>query len=166
MLWNGKIVLNLQGKISFLIDNDLLNKDVAILLRLFEFDIIHFKEIPEFQNRTEGVEDPEIIHWCRDNNRAWITHDFEARRKHEAVMKADRIHVIWIRGKTEPANLHNGESTSWRFFKLLVRTIDELQRILLASHGAMHFRISTKVGSRPEIDWAESNEDKQRGKRY
>jgi predicted nuclease of predicted toxin-antitoxin system len=153
----------LQGKISFLLDNDL-SPDIATSLRLFEFDVIHHNEVPQFQNRTDIVEDHEIIQWCRDNRRTWITHDFEARRKHEGVMKAARIHVVWIRGKTRPADQQSGESATWRFYKMLVRTIDELQRILLNSRGAMHFRISTNVGTRPNVGWAESSHDRPKGR--
>lgn len=163
MLWNGKNVLNLQGKISFLLDNDL-SPDIAKSLRPFDFDVVHCKEVPQFQNRPDIVEDPEIIQWCKDNTSAWITHDFAARRKHEGVMKAARIHVIWIRGKTQPPELQSGESATWRFYKMLVRTIDELQRILLTSHGAIHFRISTNVGSRPNVDWAQSGYDRPKGR--
>ncbi|MFH1638875.1 MAG: DUF5615 family PIN-like protein [Chloroflexota bacterium] len=158
MQWSGNIVFRQQGSISFLLDNDL-SPDIATSLRLFNIDIVHFKEILQFQNRSLGVEDPEIIKWCKDNHKAWITHDFKARRQHEAAMKAARINVIWIRGKTEPKEVI-GESTTWRFYKMFVRVIDELQRLLLASHGAMHFRISQKTVARPEIDWVESDEDK------
>lgn len=163
MSWNGKIGLNLHSKISFLIDNDL-SIDIAKSLRLFSFDILHFKEISQFQNRDDIVEDPEIITWCKENNRAWITHDIKARRQHKEAMKLARIHVIWIRGKTEPAELHEGESQTWRFYKLLVRTIDEIQRKLLTCHGAIHFKISAKVKSRPETDWCENSLDEPRGK--
>jgi predicted nuclease of predicted toxin-antitoxin system len=158
MHWSGSIVFKQRGAINFLLDNDL-SPDIAESLRLFDFDIIHFKEVPQFQNRTTGVEDPEIIGWCKGNHRAWITHDFKARRQHEAAMKEARIHVIWIRGRVEPIE-KTGETATWRFYKMLVRVIDELQRILLASHGAMHFRISQKSKTRPEIDWAESDKDK------
>jgi hypothetical protein len=72
-------------------------------------------------------------------------------------MKAARIYVVWIRGKTEETA---GESATWRFFKTIVRTIDETKRLILSSHGAIHFRISQRVGSRPEIDWTESDYDK------
>jgi len=155
--------LNLQGKISFLLDNDL-SSDIATSLKLFNFDIVPFKDVPEFQNRSDGVEDPEIIQWCKDRNRVWITHDFKARRKHEGAMKAARIHVVWIRGKTQPPELQSDESATWRFYKMLVRTIDELQRTLLNSRGAMHFRLSTNVGSRPNVDWAESSHDRREGR--
>jgi predicted nuclease of predicted toxin-antitoxin system len=153
----------LQGKISFLLDNDL-SPDIATSLRLFEFDVIHHTDVPQFQNRTDIVEDPEIIQWCRDNGRTWITHDFEARRKHLAVMKAAHIHVVWIRGKTEPPERHSGETATWRLYKMLVRTIDELRRTLLNCRGAMHFRISTNVGTRPNVDWAESSHDRPKGR--
>ena len=139
-------------------DNDL-SPDIAKSLRLFGFNIVHFKEIPQSQNHSPSVEDPEIIAWCKENHTVWTTHDFKARRQHEAAMKEARINVVWIRGKTEPKEV-TGESATWRFYKMLVRVIDELQRLLLASHGAMHFRISQKTGARPEVDWVESDEDK------
>ena len=98
------------------------------------------------------MQDPEIIQWCKDNGRTWVTHDFEAKRKHGEAMKAARIHVVWIRGKPE-------EGATWLFFKIIVRTIDEIGRIIESSHGAIHFRVSTGVGSRPTVDWAESPYD-------
>jgi len=109
--------------------------------------------IPQFQNRPEGVEDPEIIYWCRDNSRVWITHDIKARKRHEADMKAAHIYVAWIRGSPE-------EGTTWLFFKMIVRTIDELQRLIKSSHGAIHFSISRREGTRPKIVWAESPFDR------
>ena len=118
------------------------------------------KDISQFQNRLDGVPDPEIIAWCRDNKAVWITHDFAARRKHQGAMKAARIYVVWVRGKTEQTEETIGQSATWRFFKTIVRTIDETTRLILSSHGAIHFRISQRVGSRPEIDWAESDYDK------
>ncbi len=67
-------------------------------------------------------------------------------------MKAARIHVVWIRGKTEESD---GETATWRFFKTIVRSVSEIQRIISSSHGAIHFKISQRTGSRPEIVWAE-----------
>ena len=57
MHWSGKIVFKSQKLLSFLLDNDL-SPDIATALRLFDFDVIHLKDIPEFQNRPEGVDDP------------------------------------------------------------------------------------------------------------
>jgi hypothetical protein len=72
-------------------------------------------------------------------------------------MKSARIYVIWIRGKVEGKN---GESATWRFFKTLVRSIDEIQRKILSSHGAIHFRVSQRTGSTPILDWCESSLDR------
>lgn len=130
---------------------------------MFGFDIRHFKEIPEFQKRyDESVPDPEIIEWCRYNKSVWITHDFASRRKHQDAMRLARIHVVWVRGKTTPSDVVTGEPATWRFFKTIVKTIDETQRLILASHGAIHFKISQRTSSRPEIDWAESPYDRSR----
>lgn len=109
--------------------------------------------VPQFQDRPEGVADPEIIFWCRDYGRAWVTHDIKARKRHEADMKAARIHVVWIRGRPE-------EGATWLFFKMLVRTIDELGRLITSSHGAIHFSIGRREGTRPKVVWAESSQDR------
>lgn len=92
---------------SYLLDNDL-SRDIATALRLFDFNIEHMSCISQFQNRSEGVGDPEIIDWCRDNGRVWITHDYQARKSHEADMKAAHICVVWIRGGTQ-------EGATWLF---------------------------------------------------
>jgi hypothetical protein len=106
------------------------------------------------------VDDPEIIYWCKNNNRVWMTHDYESRRKHEEAMKLARINVVWIRGKVEPAII--GESASWRFLKLIVRSLDQLNQSLCSAHGAIHFKLSQKIGTRPEIYWAEYSFDRTR----
>ena len=77
-------------------------------------------------------------------------------------MKTARIHVIWIRGKVEEKN---GETATWRFFKTLVRSIDQIQRKFLSSHGAIHFRISQRTGSTPILDWCQSSLDRPKGSR-
>lgn len=148
-----------KGFPNYLLDNDL-SPDIAKALRSFGFNIQHYNEIPQFQNRPDGASDPEIIAWCKDNKSVWITHDFAARRKHQDAMKLAKIHVIWVRGKTEEIIDPTQPSATWRFFKTIVRTIDETQRLIIASHGAIHFKLSQKVGSRPEIDWAESPYDR------
>lgn len=150
MRWNGRIVSKQHGRVSFLLDNDL-SPAIADALKLFDFDIEHFARVPEFKNRT--IEDPEIIEWCRSNRRVWITHDFAARRKHAEAIKAARIHIVWLRG--DPAGI-----SVWGFFKMLVRTIDEIERMVSSAHGAIHFRLTQKCGVRPTVDWAESPQDK------
>lgn len=108
--------------------------------------------MPQFQNRPEGVEDPEIIDWCKNNVRVWITHDKEARKKHEVKMKTARISVLWVRG-------HPEQFSNWQFFKVIVRVIDEMHRKLQAAHGAMHFRAGLR-SIQAEVVWAEDSKDR------
>jgi len=121
-------------------------------LGLFGFDIQHVEWIPQFQNRPEGVDDPEIIAWCKDNGRVWITHDIKAKKKHDADLKAGRISVLWLRG-------HSEKFATWQQFKVLVRVIDRLHQMLLSAHGAMHFRAGIRGTPTPEVVWTELNRD-------
>ena len=113
---------------------------------------MHMKEVPQFQNRPEGVLDPEIIAWCRDNARVWITHDIKAKKKHEADLKTNRISVLWIRGDPE-------QFAIWQQFKILVRIIDKLHQMLLSAHGAMHFQAGIKGTPTPKVVWTELSRD-------
>ena len=120
---------------------------------MLQSNLIHFKKVTEFQDHLDNVDDPEIISWCKDHNRVWVTHDFEARRKHEEAMKAARIYVLWVRGSPQ-------KYATWEFFKMIVRTIDETIRKIQSSHGAIHFRINSKSGNTPTTHWAESPYDR------
>ena len=128
---------------------------MATALGLFEFDITHVEWVSQFQNRPEGVDDPEIIVWCKDNGRVWITHDIKAKKKHEVDLKANRISVLWIRG-------HPEQFATWQQFKILVRVIDKLHQMLLSAHGAMHFQAGIKGGPTPKVVWTELNRDSPR----
>ena len=151
MHWSGKIALKPQKPLCYLVDNDM-SPDIAEALRLFNRDIIHFKSVPEFKNRPEGVEDPEIIEWCRVNGRLWITHDKEARKQYEVDLKSARINVLWLRGSPQ-------EFAAWRQFKVVVRIIDKLEAMIQSSRGAMHFRAGLKGTPTPEVIWTELPRD-------
>ena len=151
MRWSGKIVLELRKISSYLVDNDL-SPEIAKALRLFDFDIIHHNEVPQFQNRPQGIEDPEVIDWCRQNGRVWITADKAARKQHEVQIKTARISVLWLHGPPRAF-------PSWTQFKIVVRVLDQMERLLQSAHGALHFRASQKTGTRPKIMWAESPSD-------
>lgn len=151
MHWSGRIVLEPFKPPRYLVDNDL-SPDIATALGLFSFDIQHVKWIERFKNRSEGVSDPEIIQWCRENARVWITHDIRAKKKHEADLKTNRISVLWLRGHTE-------QFATWQQFKVLVRIIDMLHQKLLTSHGAIHFQAGIKGGPTPKTLWAENPTD-------
>jgi len=105
-----------------------------------------------FHDRPKGVEDPEVIEWCRDNGRVWITHDKEARKKHDISIKTAHISVLWVHG-------HPEQFSNWQFFKVIVRVIDEMHRMLKAAHGAMHFRAGIRGRPTPEVIWAEQSRD-------
>lgn len=130
-------------------DNDL-TPDIAKALGLFEFDIKHIKEISEL---SPSSSEPEIFKWCKGNGRTWITHDIEAKTKHAASLKANRVSVLWVRGAPEKA-------ASWFFFKLIVKEIDKFHDKLNRAHGAIHYR-ATRSGL--IYIWAESYLDKPKG---
>ena len=125
---------------------------------LFDFDIQHVEWIPQFQNRPDGVDDPEIIRWCKKDARVWITHDIKAKKKHEADLKTNRISVLWLRG-------HPEKFATWQQFKIIVRVIDRLHQMLLSAHGAIHFQAGLKGSPTPKIVWAEYPRDMPRSHR-
>ena len=43
-----------------------------------------------------GVKDPEIIHWCRENEAVWIHADDNARREHARLINAAGISTVWM----------------------------------------------------------------------
>lgn len=158
MLLNGNAVSKAHG-ISFLLDADI-DDAIAKALRLFDYDVKHTKEISEFQDHLEKLYDPEIIAWCKDSGRVWITHDFESHRKHIEAIKLARIYVVWIRMGTKPNKTIHTEPPTWRMFQILVRTIDGIQHQIAKSHDAVHFRIHSKSGDSPTVDWAADGLDK------
>ena len=83
-----------------MIDKDL-SPDIAAALGLFDFDITHVERVSQFQNRPEGVGGPEIIAWCEDNDRMWVTHDIKAKKKHKVDLRTTLISVLWMRGHPE-----------------------------------------------------------------
>ena len=47
-------------------------------------------------DEIQGEKDPEVIPWCRAHNRAWVTIDNEARRRHHADLIRYPIDVLWV----------------------------------------------------------------------
>jgi len=133
------------------LDNDLTH-DIATALRLFEFDILHIKEVSEL---SLGSKEPEIFEWCKRNGRTWITHDIEAKTKHAAALKASRISVLWVRG-------HPEQSSNWVFFKIITKEIDKFHDKLQKAHGAIHYR-ATRGPKGLIYIWAESELDRPKG---
>lgn len=135
---------------KYLLDEDL-SHDIAEALKLFGFGILHVKEVPELGG---GTKEPDIFKWCRENKRVWISHDIEAKRKHETDLFSSKISVLWVR-------LTPKEGATWTIFKLIVRQIDRFQQKLTSAHGAIHYKITR--GRRGLVyTWAESSYDKPR----
>ncbi len=44
---------------------------------------------------------------------------------------------------------------AWQQFKIVMRVIDETNRMLQSAHGALHLRAGLRGGSRPKVIWAE-----------
>ena len=150
-VWSGNIVLEPFKPPRYLLDNDL-TPDIAKALRLFEYDVLHIKEA---SGLSPGSEEPEIFEWCKLNGRTWITHDIEAKTKHAATLKANRISVLWVRG-------HPEKTANWVFFKIIVKEIDKFHDKLQRAHGPIHYRATR--GTRGLIYiWAESEFDRPKG---
>ncbi len=132
-------------------DNDL-TPDIAVALRLFEYDILHIKEVAEL---SPDSKEPEIFDWCRRNGRTWITHDIEAKTKHAPALKARRISVLWVRG-------HPEHRVNWEFFKIIVRQLDKFHDKLQRAHGAIHYR-ATRGEKGLIYIWAELEQDRPKG---
>ena len=92
-----------------------------------------------------------------DNAREWIPHEIKAKKRHEADLKSKRISVLWLRGNPD-------QFATWQQFKAIVRVIEVLNRLLLTSHGAIHFQAGIKGKSTPKVSWVESPSDMPKGK--
>ena len=101
------------------------------------------------------AKDPEIIDYCKDNGRVWITHDTTAKKVHEEKIKVSWVSVLWIRGRTE-------YFASWVQFKVIVRVWDRMNELLRNSHGAMHFEAGVSSGPTPKVSWTENSQDRSR----
>ena len=77
---------------QFLLDESLVPQ-VAEALRLVGYRI----NDPVSVFRREGVTDPEIIDWCRDNDAIWINADDSARRQHKKKLQTSGVMTLWIR---------------------------------------------------------------------
>ena len=68
---------------------------IAEALNLVSYRFTSVRE--EFGPRSSGPDDREIIEWCTQNKAAWFTLDDDAKREHEALLRAGHVPVVWIR---------------------------------------------------------------------
>ena len=50
----------------------------------------------------QGVKDPEIIDWCRQNNAIWVHADHRARKEHKHLLQTSGICTLCIYRKGRP----------------------------------------------------------------
>ena len=80
------------SELRFLLDESLTPK-VAQALALVGYRIETVREVWQ----QEGIKDPEIIAWCRENDAVWIHADDRARKAHGVELQTSGIRTLWIR---------------------------------------------------------------------
>lgn len=76
----------------FLLDESL-TPNVARALALVNYEIHAMVDV----FREQGVEDPEIIEWCSQNDAVWIHADDRARKEHRELLQTSGIRTLWLR---------------------------------------------------------------------
>ncbi len=76
----------------FLLDESLA-PPVAKALRLVGYNFVDVGTV----FGTKGIDDPEIIAWCRQHEAVWVHADDSAKREHGALLQSRGIKTLWIR---------------------------------------------------------------------
>ena len=92
----------------------------------------------EFGPRRSGPDDREIIAWCTQRRAAWFTLDDDAKREHEALLRAGHVPVVWIRQPR--AGLSEREQFT-RIVRYLERFLTELE-----NGTGLHFEVTAGGG--------------------
>ena len=125
---------------------------VATALHAVGFACDHVKsQFPEYPDGS--ADDGIILDYCLRTQTIWITTD-ERREKltKKFCSETSKVTLLLLKQPTKfPASLQ---------LKIIMRVIDELEKIVHAAHGAIHFKASQKGRSRPTIIWAEHVEDR------
>ena len=100
-----------------------------------------------------SVDDLVILDYCLRTQTIWITTD----EKRERLLRT-------FRGQTQRVTLLVLKVTirfpAWLQLKIIVRVLDELERITQAAHGAIHFKAGQKGRATPKIIWAKHPQDR------
>ena len=78
-------------ELRFLLDESL-TPVVAQALALVEYQMETVRSVWQ----RDGVKDPEIIAWCRENDAVWIHADDRARKVHGIELRTSGIRTLWI----------------------------------------------------------------------
>jgi hypothetical protein len=132
------------------VDNGL-SPGIAIALQAVSYTCNHVKiQFPQYPNGS--ADDRIILDHCLRTQTTWITTD----EKREKLMKmfpseTSKVTLLVLKQPQRfPSSLQ---------LKIIMRVIDELERLVHSSHGGIHFKAAQKGYSRPTIIWAEHKED-------
>ncbi len=111
-------------------------------------------KFPDYPNGS--APDAIIIDYCIRTQTIWITSD----EKREKILKkfpieSHRITLLLLKGPTKfPA---------WQQLKIIVRVLDELEKVVHKANGAIHFKAAQKGRSKPKIIWSQYGRDRPEG---
>lgn len=83
----------------------------------------------------KGVEDPEIIEWCRGQDAAWVHADDRARKEHRALLQRSGIRTIWIYRK-------QGRMSSREQLRILAFVLPRLLQEWEQRPTVRHYRVT------------------------
>lgn len=134
-----------------MIDNGL-SPAIAEALLAVGFVCAHVKKaFPDYPNGS--VDDLVILDYCLRTHTIWITTDEKCERLiRRFPSETQKVTLLVLRVTTRfPA---------WLQLKIIVRVLDELERITHAAHGAIHFKAGKKGRATPKIIWAQHPQDR------
>ena len=93
----------------------------------------------------DGVKDPEIITWCRNQQAVWIHADDRAKRQHKVLLETSGIRTLWIFRK-------KGSMTGKEQLRIIAYVLPQLADKWQRSPGTRHYRASaTNILSKPSL---------------
>lgn len=83
----------------------------------------------------KGVEDPEIIEWCREQDAAWVHADDRARKEHRALLQRSGIRTVWVYRK-------QGRMSSREQLRILAFVLPRLLQERDRRPAVRHYRVT------------------------
>lgn len=131
MLSVGKTALSGTSNPLFIID-DSLDWNVAKALQLVGYNVTSVYEA--FKGRP-GVQDPELIAWCSDNNATWVHADDRARKEHKKDIITSNIGFLWV---YRPGGVMSSKEQLRILSYVLLDLIDKFEK----SPRKLHYKVS------------------------
>lgn len=122
---------------------------MADSLQEFGYPIVSWRN--EF-NGEEGRKDPWLIQQMGAKGLSWVTKDDEAKREHEAEIRAARISVVWVRGVARSKGNPVRNNISIRdVHKLLASKLDDLTREIQNANNPLYFYLYLDSAGKPVV---------------